>query len=80
MYEAALRIGAGKVLNTKVLFNSGFDDILIRQRPGHRSDAINVYKPPSCNMLQSVSNTATTKTKLYKHEENVNYFSCIVFH
>ena len=58
MYEAAPRIGAGKVLNTKVLlFNSGFDDILIRQRSGYRSDAINVYKPPSCNMLQSLSNT-----------------------
>ena len=33
MYEAAPRTGAGKVLNTKVLlFNSGFDDILIGQR------------------------------------------------
>ena len=64
-----------------------FDDILIRQRSGHRSDAINVYKRLSCNMLQSVYNkhTATTKTKridtkLYKHEQNVNYLSCIVFH
>ena len=44
---------SGKVT---ILFNSGFDDILIRQRPAHRSDAINVYKPPSCNMLQSLSN------------------------
>ena len=37
---------SGNVTLCTMLFNSGFDDILIRQRSGHRSDAINVYKPP----------------------------------
>ena len=34
---------SGKVTLCTILFNSGCDDILIRQRSGHRSDAINVY-------------------------------------
>ena len=48
---------SGKVTLCTILFDSRFDDKLIRQRSGHRSDAINVFKPPSCNMLQTVSNT-----------------------
>ena len=49
---------SGKVTLCTVLFNSVFDDKLIRQRSGHRSYAINVYKRPNCtSMQQSVSNT-----------------------
>ena len=35
---------SGKVTLCTILFNSGFDDKLIRQRSGHKSNAINVYK------------------------------------
>ena len=47
---------SGKVTLCTNLFNSGFDDKIIRERSGHRSDAINAYKRPNNDMLQSVSN------------------------
>ena len=44
---------SGKVTLCINLFNTGFDDKIIRQRSGHKSDAVN--KRLSTNMLHSVS-------------------------
>ena len=48
---------SGKVTMVTNLYNSGFGDNLIRERSGHRSNALDVYKRPSNALLHSVSTT-----------------------
>ena len=61
---------SGKVTLYSNLFNNGFDDKVIRQRSGHRSDALNLYKRPS-KSIQRIATNHTKKSNMHDNKETV---------